>query len=91
MQQSPGLFSRCPQTLVSGPQGRSLIKENRGKQMGICVANAHTENGVAINHHHDFVVRCDERLTLSLKESYHAPAIPKAAKCQFANHSRMAE
>lgn len=59
--------------------------------MGIRVANAHTENGVAINHHHDFVVRCDERFTLSRQESYHATPVPKAAKCQFTNHGRMAE
>ncbi len=59
--------------------------------MGICVANAHTENGVAINHHHDFVVGCNERFTLSRQKSYHAASIPKAAKCQFTNYSRMAE
>jgi len=59
--------------------------------VGIRVANAHTENGVAINHHHDFVVRCDERFTLSRQESYHATPVPKAAKCQFTNHGRMAE
>ncbi|NRP74944.1 hypothetical protein ILFOPFJJ_05867 [Ensifer psoraleae] len=49
--------------------------------MGICVADAHTENRAAINHHHDFVVRSDERFTLSRQESYHATVIPKAAKC----------
>ncbi|NRP70990.1 hypothetical protein ILFOPFJJ_01872 [Ensifer psoraleae] len=59
--------------------------------MGICVANAHTENGVAINHGHDFVVRCDERFSLSRQESYHAATIPKTAKCEFSNHGRMAE
>ncbi|MNW14949.1 hypothetical protein D3C71_2133140 [compost metagenome] len=59
--------------------------------MGISVANAHAENAVAIDHRHDFVVCCDERFALSGQERYHAPAIPKPAKRQFANHSRMAE
>lgn len=59
--------------------------------MGICVANAHTENGVAINHHHDFVVCCDECFALSRQESYHITAIPEAAKREFANHGRVAE
>ncbi|MBB2792683.1 UNVERIFIED_ORG: hypothetical protein GGD58_001530 [Rhizobium pisi] len=58
--------------------------------MGICVANAHAENGVAIDHHHDFVVRRDERLALGRQESYHVTAIPKAAKCELSDHSRMA-
>ncbi len=33
--------------------------------MGIRVAYAHANNGVAINHQHDFVVRCDECFALS--------------------------
>ncbi|MBB5575713.1 hypothetical protein GGD50_004348 [Rhizobium paranaense] len=37
--------------------------------MGICIADAHTENAMAINHCHHFVVRCDERLALGRQES----------------------
>lgn len=59
--------------------------------MGICVANAHAENGVPINHRHDFVMGCDERLTLSRQDGQDVTAVAKAAKCQFANHSGMAE
>ncbi len=59
--------------------------------MGICIADAHTENAVTINHCHHFVVRCDERLALGCQKRYHVPAISKAAKRQFANYSRMAE
>ncbi len=58
--------------------------------MGICVANAHTENSVAIDHHHDFVVRRDERLALGRQESYHATAIPKTAKCELSDYNWMA-
>lgn len=59
--------------------------------MGIRVANAHAKNGVAINHHHDFVVRCDEGFALSYQECYHAIATPKAAKCKLSDHGGMAE
>lgn len=59
--------------------------------MGICVANAHAKNGVAINHRHDFVMRCDERFPLSRQEGYHTTTIPKAAQREFSNHGRMAE
>ncbi|MBB2833091.1 UNVERIFIED_ORG: hypothetical protein GGD51_003238 [Rhizobium esperanzae] len=58
--------------------------------MGICVADAHAENGVAIDHHHDFVVRRDERLALGRQESYDVTAIPKAAKCELSDHGWMA-
>lgn len=58
--------------------------------MGICIANAHTENGVAINHHHNFVVGRDERFALGRQESYHATAIPKAAKCELSDYGWMA-
>jgi hypothetical protein len=56
----------------------------------IGVANAHTENGVAINHHHDFVVSRDERFALGRKESYHTTAITKAAKCELSDYGWMA-
>lgn len=59
--------------------------------MGIRVANAHAKNGVALNHHHDLIVRCDERFALSHQECYYATAIPKAAKCKLSNYGRMAE
>lgn len=91
MQRRPSLFCRCPQTLVSGPQNHSLIEENRSQQMGIGVADAHAKNSVAIYHHHDFIVRCDERFALSRQECYHAGTIPKAAKCELSDHGRMAE
>jgi hypothetical protein len=59
--------------------------------MGIRVANPHAENGVAIDHHHDLLVRCDECFALSHQECYYATAFPKAAKCKLSDHGRMAE
>jgi hypothetical protein len=91
VQRRPRLFGRCPQTLVSRPQSHSLIEKNRGQQMGIRVADPHAENGVAINHHHDLVVRCDECFALSHQECYHATAFPKTAECKLSDHGRMAE
>ena len=58
--------------------------------MGICVVNAHTENGVAVNHHDDFVVRRNERFALSRQESYDATTIPKAAKCELSDYGWVA-
>lgn len=58
--------------------------------MGIGVADAHAENGMVIDHHHDFVVRHDERFALGRQESYHVTAIPKAAKCELSDHGWMA-
>jgi hypothetical protein len=59
--------------------------------VGIRVANAHAENAMSVDHHHDFVVRGDYRSALSRQESHHVTAIPKAAKSQFADHARMAK
>jgi hypothetical protein len=46
---------------------------------------------MSVDHCHDFVVRGDDRSALSGKESYHAAAIPQAAKSQFADHARVAK
>jgi hypothetical protein len=59
--------------------------------VGIRVADAHAENAMSVDYCHDFVVRGDDRSALSGKESYHAAAIPQAAKSQFADHARVAE
>ncbi len=68
-----------------------MVKKNGRQQVGIRVANPHAENAVAIDHCHDFVMRGGHRFALSRQESYHAAAIPKAAKSQLSDHARMAK
>ena len=68
-----------------------MVKKNGRQQVSIRVVDAHTEDIMSVDHHHDFVMRGDDRSALSRQESYHVVTIPKAAKSQLADHAWMAK
>ncbi|OCI98406.1 hypothetical protein A6U86_33810 [Rhizobium sp. AC27/96] len=59
--------------------------------MGICIANAHAENSISVDHSHDFVVRGDNNSALSRQKSHYTASIPKTAKSELADHVWMAK
>ena len=59
--------------------------------MGIGVTNAHAENAMALDHDHNFVVRCNDRAALGHQKGNHTNAISQAAKRQLADYDRVAK
>jgi len=59
--------------------------------MGVCIANSHAKNALALDHEHHGFVGCHQRLMLACEVGKHIVAVNETAQRQLTDDSRMAQ